>query len=403
METDNKTEEALLERQEQLKKIGVFSLMGLAFLTAMYFIFAPSGTTEEKQQEGLNPQVPQASDIKLPEDKLKGYELGQDEVQPMASLDKLYQDFEQTGQDSNNINAQAQLQTPNRQYEETQRVLASFNEEEVDYEKQALREELEELKAQLHSQEQQRLDEEEQEAKRLRMLERSYELAARYMPQGSEGTKATKEEEEVKEDPREQYVSIVTSEKSIVSSLNAEVLADSIPHNKNFLSVLNTNKRSLQANTIRACVDRTRTLANGASLRLRLLDEVSINGHIYPAHSLCTAIAHIKNNRLNLEVKTIEYKGYLQPIKLIAYDLDGVEGLFVPKLLEQEAVKDIGKGLARNMGTSFTFSSSAKEQVAAELTRSVMQGASQYLNKRLQQVKITVKAGYQLLLMAKQH
>ena len=51
------------------------------------------------------------------------------------------------------------------------------------------------------------------------------------------------------------------------------------------------------------------------------------------------------------------------------------------------------------MGTSFTFASSAKDQIISEAARGVMQGASQLLQKKLRTIKVTLKGGYRLFLV----
>ena len=45
---------------------------------------------------------------------------------------------------------------------------------------------------------------------------------------------------------------------------------------------------------------------------------------------------------------------------------------------------------------------SAGQQVAMDITRGLMQGGSQYLAKKFRTVKVHLKAGYELMLYAKQ-
>jgi len=59
----------------------------------------------------------------------------------------------------------------------------------------------------------------------------------------------------------------------------------------------------------------------------------------------------------------------------------------------------VGAGVGGTIGTSFTFASSAKDQLIAEAARGVMQGASQLLQKKLRTVKVTVKSGHRLFLV----
>ena len=59
----------------------------------------------------------------------------------------------------------------------------------------------------------------------------------------------------------------------------------------------------------------------------------------------------------------------------------------------------MGAGVGGTIGTSFTFASSAKDQLIAEAARGVMQGASQLLQKKLRTIKVTVKSGHRLFLV----
>ena len=75
------------------------------------------------------------------------------------------------------------------------------------------------------------------------------------------------------------------------------------------------------------------------------------------------------------------------------------EGLSIPGSEEVSALKEVGAGVGGTIGTSFTFASSAKDQLISEAVRGVMQGASQLLQKKLRTVKVTVKSGHRLFLV----
>ena len=54
------------------------------------------------------------------------------------------------------------------------------------------------------------------------------------------------------------------------------------------------------------------------------------------------------------------------------------------------------------LGTSISFTQNAGQQVAMDVTRGLMQGASGYLAKKFRTVKVKLKAGYRVMLYAKQ-
>ena len=118
-----------------------------------------------------------------------------------------------------------------------------------------------------------------------------------------------------------------------------------------------------------------------------------------PRQSKLIAQAKIEGNRMHLLIKSIEVDGHIAPVKLSAYDTDGQEGIYIPGSENVSALKEMGANIGGSMGTSFTFASSAKDQIISEAARGVMQGASQLLQKKLRTIKVTLKGGYRLFLV----
>ena len=54
--------------------------------------------------------------------------------------------------------------------------------------------------------------------------------------------------------------------------------------------------------------------------------------------------------------------------------MDGQEGVYIPGSEDINALKEVGANIGGSMGTSFTFASSAKDQIISEAARGVMQG-----------------------------
>lgn len=198
---------------------------------------------------------------------------------------------------------------------------------------------------------------------------------------------------------------VLAERKQVVSSLNQPMTdADFVqqygtkPRNMGFLS-LTSAVAAVPRNTLSVVVDRTATLKEGDNVALRLLETAQVQGLRIPRQSRLIARAKIEGNRLHLLVKSIEVKGQIIAVKLSAYDTDGQEGVFIPGSEDINALKEVGANIGGSMGTSFTFASSAKDQIISEAARGVMQGASQLLQKKLRTVKVTLKGGYRLFLV----
>ena len=405
------------KQQEQLRKALVFGGLGLLCALSLWFIFAPSDKDKAAEQEGLNKDIPEATVRQLTDNKLKSYELGDksaSESETQAEIGRLSDYFaeEPTSLDAQGQPSSTKIEGSLQRYEENKRLLSSFyatdpNAEERD----ALRAENEGLREALRKKESEEDDEEE---KQLRLMERSYQMASKYLPKGGElPAKAflraeerpivEPEAESALQEPR---MEVLAEPKHMVSSL-AQPMADSTfmqeygskERHLGFHSAL-AQPSSVQRNTLPVVVDHTTTLREGNYVALRLLESAHIGELRIPRQSLLIAQAKLGGNRLHLLVKSIEIGGRIIPVKLSAYDLDGQEGIYIPGAEQISALKEVGANIGGSVGTSFTFASSAKDQIISEAARGVMQGASQLLQKKLRTLQVTLKGGYRLFLVS---
>lgn len=158
----------------------------------------------------------------------------------------------------------------------------------------------------------------------------------------------------------------------------------------------------MPTNAIRACVAENLTVTDGSRVKLRLLEPLQVGGIPVAENTLLYGMARIEGQRMNVVVTSIESGGNIVPVELTAYDTDGQKGLFVPNSAERTAAKDALANIDQSFGTSVSFARSAGQQVAMDVTRGIMSGGSQYLADKIREMKVTLKAGYQLLLIAKE-
>lgn len=93
----------------------------------------------------------------------------------------------------------------------------------------------------------------------------------------------------------------------------------------------------------------------------------------------------------------------IQDYMLPRPNADGrAKGLSVPSSMEQEAFNEAMANIGSRLGTSISFARSAGQQVAMDVTRGLLQGTSGYLAKKFRTVKVKLKAGYKVMLYAKQ-
>lgn len=430
---DKKAARELTPKQmQQRKKLLVYPLMGLLFLGSMWLIFAPS----DKKDEGGETVGAFNADIPLPEndgiigDKRKAYEQAQVEKKQADKVRSL-QDFAfAAGNGTDEVEMELPDSEPEREpfrdysgsargkgvnssavaYRDINRQLGTFYETpKVDEEKEELKRQVEELTARLDAQQGQAGGIDEQVA----LMEKSYELAAKYMGQnGQAGQSGTIVQVPVTGQSTGQgtgkpAVAVQAARQQTVSGLqqpmsDAEFMrAYSQPRNYGFNTAVGSGY-AMGKNTIRACIHQDQTIMDGQTVKLRLLEPLQAGNLVIPQNTLVSGTGKVQGERLDIVVSSIEYRGNLLPVELAVYDSDGQKGLSVPSSLEQEAAKEALANIGGGLGTSISFAQSAGQQIAMDLTRGVMQGGSQYLAKKFRTVKVHLKAGYELMLYAKE-
>ena len=430
-----KPETPLTEEQRQKRrKMLVYPLMGLLFAGSMWLIFAPSEKekAEAAQGTGFNTEMPLPAESGIIADKRTAYEQARMEEKQkerraqMHDLADLFADKEQdketASEDFDLLNPEAGVQpTPSyggggsrpkqtirssaAAYEDINRTLGNFYEMPADDpEKEELRERIEELEAMMARQsapEGSTLDDQ------VALLEKSYELAAKYMPAGQGGASQAaatgKPEQKPSRNGKAVAVPVNQVTTSVVSALaqpmdDAEFMrTHAAERNYGFHTAVG-NTGAAEKNTIAACVHGNQTVTDGQSVRLRLLEATDVGGVRIPRNTLVVGAARVQGERLGVEITSLEYRGSIIPVELSVFDSDGQEGIFIPNSLEVSAVKEIAANMGSSLGSSINISTDAGAQLASDLGKGVIQGTSQYIAQKMRTVKVHLKAGYKVML-----
>lgn len=146
-------------------------------------------------------------------------------------------------------------------------------------------------------------------------------------------------------------------------------------------------------NTIKAVIHQTQEVVSGSVVKLRLLDSIMINGTIIPKNQMFFGLAHVNNERLEINLKTLRYKNSILPVSLSAFDLDGLEGLFIPGAMSRDASKEGVDDALQNLQIMTMVPS-----LGAQAASAGIQAAKGLFRKKVKQIRVELKAGYQLLL-----
>ena len=243
------------------------------------------------------------------------------------------------------------------------------------------------------------------------LMEKSYQLAAKYMPGGNgksissalDETASAANENATTKGKKAKVTPVRQVQKRVVSSLtrpmsNEEFVASySEASSTRFNTAIGKGCVS-DKNTISACIHGNQTITDGQSVRLRLLEAMRIGEKEIPRNSVIVGAARLQGERLGITLKSIEHNGMIIPTDLAVYDNDGQEGISVPQSMEVDAAKEVGANMGSSLNSSINISSNAGAQLASDLGKSVIQGASQYISKKMRTVKIHLKAGYRVML-----
>lgn len=428
------------DNKQKLKKYAVFAVMFIAFAACIWLIFSPSSDDKEKEQQGIgyNDKIPDPSNNDIIEDKRDAYEqasLKERHSKEMVSLQDYSSMLDSEGSNRERLKLldeepATQQQTEKRSaigtsvssYRDINRTLGTFYEQpRHDPEKEEMKKKLQKLEDKLTEKESKQSLMDDQIA----LMEKSYELAAKYMPQSqtegnvqypnefglveeqNEGMSAQETRSRIgssktnsgktKISPiRQVQDRTVSTLKQTYSNEDLIALYDR-PRNFGFNTLRNEDKK-VERNTIKACIQGDQAVMNGQSVFIRLLEPIVVESVTVPVNTIITANANLQGERLELQVSSIEYDGAIYPVKISIYDTDGTKGVYVPASMELDALKEIAANMGNSVGQSFTMTQSAGAQIASDLTKGTIQGASQLFAKKIRMVKINLKAGHKILL-----
>ena len=131
-------------------------------------------------------------------------------------------------------------------------------------------------------------------------------------------------------------------------------------------------------------------------VKLRLLDNFFINETLVPKGNFIFGTALLAGERLTISIQSIRAENSLFPVKLDVYDLDGLEGIYIPGAI----ARDVAKQSADN-GLQLMELSSMDPSLKAQMAAGAINATKNLLGKKIKQVKVLVKAGYKVLLRDK--
>ena len=372
------------ERQKMMKYLVVMPAAILCGAVILWLLYSSLNKSDERVGDAFNTEIPEGENDGM-KDKMSEYEAAEaakekeTRQQTVSVLDTL---TAVTPQDSD-MRQPSAVETSAQAYQEVQASLDDFfvpenNEAAQVAELQARIDELEAQNA---------MAQQQQQPDQMEMLERSDQLAAQYMGNGGNYPPPASADDE-KGKRNVQPVAQVS--RNVVSSLSA---SSSRSFNTSVGSSGIVNK-----NTIAAVVANNQSVTDGESVKLRTTEPMWVGSRLIPRNTVIVGSARVQGERLEIEISSIECEGSIYDVELQVFDSDGQEGINIPNSMESDALHEIGANMGSTMGSSINISTNTGAQIASEVGRGLINGVSQYLNKKLRTVKVHLKAGYRVML-----
>jgi conjugative transposon TraM protein len=151
---------------------------------------------------------------------------------------------------------------------------------------------------------------------------------------------------------------------------------------------------------IKVVIDEGLTGYAGSRIRLRLLDDMQAGPYLIKKDTyLYALISGFTGQRVTLMVKSIVYQDKILPVKLEVYDLDGLEGLYVPESTFRDFTKDLGTNTVQGVTIDDSGSGSVASQFMMSTVDKVFESTSSAIAGIIRKNKAKIKYNTYLYLI----
>jgi conjugative transposon TraM protein len=160
-----------------------------------------------------------------------------------------------------------------------------------------------------------------------------------------------------------------------------------------FYGLSDSTSDSDDQNAIEAVVHEDQTLVSGSIVKLRLLDDINVKGTVIPKDNFVYGTVALEGERLTVKIKSIRYKKSLYPVQLSVFDIDGVDGIYIPGAIARDVAKSSADRSIQTFGLN-----SFDQSLGAQAADAGIEAAKSFLSKKIKLIKVMVKAGYKILM-----
>ncbi|SIO53841.1 conjugative transposon protein TraM [Chitinophaga niabensis] len=150
---------------------------------------------------------------------------------------------------------------------------------------------------------------------------------------------------------------------------------------------------SNEKTAIKAVVHSDQTVQDGSTIKLRLIESIYIGQKEIPANTFVYGVCKISDERLIINLKNIVCNNTMYPVSLSGYDMDGIPGIHIPGTITRDASKQGMDQVIQSLSMT-----GIDPSLTAQATTAGIQTLKDLIRRKVKLVKVTIKAGHQLLL-----
>lgn len=152
---------------------------------------------------------------------------------------------------------------------------------------------------------------------------------------------------------------------------------------------------------ISAILDESLKVEQGSRVRIRLLEEITLGEYrLQAGEYLYGTVTGFNAQRVIITITSIMVDGRPQKVNLSVYDIDGMEGFYVPASAFREYAKEAASKTA-NQNITIESGSNDVRQFSYKMLQDLYQSSTQAISKNIRQNKARLKYATQIFLVNK--
>ena len=136
---------------------------------------------------------------------------------------------------------------------------------------------------------------------------------------------------------------------------------------------------------------RDQKIVDGQRVTVRLLEDYSADGVFVPANTHLAAVCKV-SDRLELSVRSVEINGRILPLQLVAYDTDGMAGIYCPET-------SASRNSRRASSDAISAANSTFGGLVGDLANTVLRTGATIAKSASGELSVKVVSGYEFYLV----